>query len=118
VPTGGRVLFVHLRNLSRWKSLRDSYQRWPKSSVNESHLSIQKTANKHIFRISYRLKDGEYVVAFRMRPPASSNRLVDDSFREAWNRALRRCKNHTVFFDERDRFVGGHISPRYAQRLS
>ena len=97
------MLFTHLRNLSGWKSLRDSYQRWPKSAVNESHLSIHQAANKHIVRISHRLKDGEHVVAFRMRPPASFNRLVYDSFREPWNRALRRCQNYTVFFDERDR---------------
>jgi hypothetical protein len=104
---------MHLRNVSRGKRSGDSHQRRPKPAVNKSHLSIHQTANKHIFRISYRLKDGEYMMAFRMRPPASANRLVGDRFHEPWHRALRRCQNYTVFFDERDRFIGSHISLRY-----
>jgi hypothetical protein len=72
---------MNLRNLSGWKSLRYSYQRWPKSAVNEGHLSIDESTDEYFFRISYRLQDGEYVVAFSMRPPASSDGPVDDSFR-------------------------------------
>jgi hypothetical protein len=81
VSTGSRVLFMHLRNLGGWKSLRYSHQRRPKSAVNEGHLSIDETTDEYIFRISYRLQDGEYVVAFSMSPPAPSDRPVDDSFR-------------------------------------
>lgn len=65
------VLFMHLRNLFGWKLLRQSHQRRPKPTVNEGHLSIDQTANEHIFRISHRLEDGEYEMAFGMRPPAS-----------------------------------------------
>lgn len=80
VPTGSRVLFMYLRNLSGWKSLRYSNQGRPKPAVDESDLSIYQTANKHIFGIGYCLQDGEDLVALRMSPPAPLNRLVDDRF--------------------------------------
>jgi len=78
VSTGGRVLFMYLRNLSGGKSLRCSNQCRPKPAVNESDFSIYETANKHIFGIGYCFKDGENLMAPRMSPPASLNRLVDD----------------------------------------
>jgi hypothetical protein len=72
------VLLMYLRNLSGGKSLRYSNQRRPKPAVDESDLSIYKTANKHIFGIGYCLQDGENLLALRMGPPAPPNRLVDD----------------------------------------
>jgi hypothetical protein len=72
---------MYLRNLGGWKSLRCSNQWRPKSTVDESDLSIYKSTNEHIFGMGYCLKDDEDFVAFWMSPPASLNRLVDDRLR-------------------------------------
>jgi hypothetical protein len=72
------VLFMYLRSLSGRKSFRYSNQCRPKPAMDESDLSINETANEHIFGIGYGLKDSENLVALRMRPPAPLNRPVDD----------------------------------------
>jgi hypothetical protein len=46
--------------------------------VDESDLSIYKTANEHIFGIGYSLKDGENLVALWVSPPAAFNPRVDN----------------------------------------
>jgi hypothetical protein len=72
---------MYLRSLSGWKSLRCSNHCRPKPAVDEGHFSIYKAANEHIFGIRYSLQDSENLVALRMSPPASLNRVVNDRLR-------------------------------------
>jgi len=72
---------MYLRDPSGGKSLRYSHHCRPKPPVDEGDSSIYKAANEHIFGIRYGLQDSENLVALRMSPPASLNRLVDDRFR-------------------------------------
>jgi hypothetical protein len=113
VSTGSRVLFMHLRNLSGWISRCHSYERRPKSAVNESDLSIHQSTNEHIFGMGYYLKEREDLVAFRMGPPTPLNRLVYDCLSQPWNWAFGRSENYAVLFDKRDCFIGSHTAPRY-----
>jgi hypothetical protein len=76
--------------------------------VYESDFSIHKTANEHIVRIRYRLKDSEDLMAFGMRPPASFDGLAGNRLCESGNRAFGGRKDYAMLLNKGDRFVGGH----------
>jgi hypothetical protein len=84
--------------------------------VYESDFSIHKTAHEHIFRIRYRLKDSEDLMALGMRPPASPDWLAGNRLCKSGNRAFGRRKDYAMLFNKGDRFVGCHVAPRCAQR--
>jgi hypothetical protein len=79
--------------------------------VDESDFAIHKTANEHICRIRYGLKDSEDLMALGMRPPASLDGLAGNRLCKSGNRAFGRGKDHAMLLNKGDRFVGGHVAP-------
>ena len=47
VPPGRHVLFSNLRDLIRLESPGDPDQRRPEATMNQSHLSVDKTSNEN-----------------------------------------------------------------------
>jgi hypothetical protein len=88
VVPGRRVLFSNLRNPSRRESVGYSDQRWPKTAMDESKLSVDKTTYQDIFRIRHCLKYRKDMMTFRVSPPASFDGLVDNRLGKSGNGAF------------------------------
>src|SRR5690606_25449515 len=77
-------------------------ERRPQAAMYVSHLATTQPANKYIIRLRYASEDGEYLLAFRMAPPAAPERFTCDGFRKSWNRPLGRCQHHAMGLHESD----------------
>ena len=109
MPARRGVFFMHLGNSIGRKAAGDTCQRRPKAAVNESDFSIYQSTNQYIFGVSYRLKDGKNLTAFRMPPPTTLYRTIYDCFSQAWHGAAGRGEDYSVLFDKREGFSGSHI---------
>jgi len=51
--TAGCVFLTYFRDSVWWKSVGQSNQRRPQTTMNQSDLSFDQATNKDIFRLSY-----------------------------------------------------------------
>ena len=63
--------------------------------MNQRDLAIDEAANEHLLGIGDGLKDREYVMALRVRPPTALDWLANDSLCEARDRAFGVHRRHS-----------------------
>jgi hypothetical protein len=82
------VLFSNLRNPRCRESVGYSDQRRPKTAVDKSKLSVDKTTYQDIFRIRHCLEYRKDMTTFRVSPPASFDGLAGDRLGTSGNGAF------------------------------
>jgi hypothetical protein len=79
---GGGVYLKNLCKVSDWKSLRDSDQRRPQSSMHVSYFAADQPTHEDIWTIPDRTSHRKDLSTLRVRPPATANLSAGDSFDE------------------------------------
>jgi len=75
--------------------------------MNQSDLSIDEAADKHLLRLGYRFEDCVNAMALRVCPPTTVDRFARDDLGKSRCRSPRRGEHHTVFSDKGQRVRGG-----------
>jgi hypothetical protein len=108
--TGPSVLVPDLGKLILWKPRSEFHQRWPQPAVDIRDLIVDQFADQYVGAVTNSLGHPEYLVAFRMHPPATSDRPASDLFRKARNRPSRRLEHDAVTLDKCHSLFGVHIN--------
>jgi hypothetical protein len=96
---------AHPRKMIRWQPGRRSDQSRPQPPMDKRDLALDETAHQDIVAIPDEARHREDLVTFRMRPPATPNRLSSDNLSKRRDRPLRSLEYDTVLTNERERFA-------------
>jgi hypothetical protein len=73
--------------------------------MDKSDLTLDEATHEDIVAGADRSRHGEDLVTFRMRPPATPNRLSSDDLSKRRDRPLRSLEDDTVLTNERKRLA-------------
>lgn len=91
---------AHLRKAIRWKPTRRSDESGPQPPVDKRDLAVDQATHENFVAVTDRSRHREDLVTFRMRPPATANRLSRNGLGERRHRPLSRLEYHPVLANE------------------
>ena len=108
-----RVLLLDRRQPLLSQFIREPNQGWPQTPMDESNLPIHESETQHLGRVVDRAESLKNLGALLVAPPASTNRLTGDRFRQIWNRPFRRGQDDSMPSDELHRVEDGFHVPQH-----